>query len=344
MSRADRPKITRRQALRITAVSGASLAFGGGVVAGLWRRASLHRVSETAIQMGTVVTVTVVDPVRDAARALVRTAFGEMERLEGIFSRHRTDTPMARLNDSGSLRGTPSELLEVMHRATAYSDMSGGAFDVTMAPLLALYTTHLDATGQMPSAAEIDAALALVDYRRVRIDDDAVTFEDPRMSVTLDGIAKGYIVDRTVAKLVAGGAERVLVNAGGDMASGGSGSTDDPWTIGIQDPGDADVPLDVVRLDGNCIATSGDYMQAFTADRRHHHIIDPRTGRSPDHTSSVSVVTNSAMDADALSTTAMVLGASEGLALLDQLEDTEGVIVTKTGERLETAGLSRLTT
>lgn len=338
----DGRSVSRRQALRITAVTGASLALGGGLVTGLLRRAGLHRVSETRTQMGTVVIVTVVDPALEVARSMVRNAFGEMERLESLLSRHRTGTPMARLNADGKLREAPPELLEVMRRTRTYSSLTVGAFDVTVAPLLTLYASRFEAGGEPPSDNEIDAALELVDYRRVRIDEHAITFDDPRMSITLDGIAKGYIVDRTVRTLVTEGAERVLINAGGDMASGGRGSAEDPWTVAIQDPQDVNASLALVRLGGECIATSGDYMQAFTQDRRFHHIIDPRTGRSPDQVSAVTVVTASAMDADALSTAVMVLGPAEGLELMDRLDNTEGVMVTKANERLTTSGLGRL--
>ena len=342
MDRDDGRKVSRRQALRITAVTGASLALGGGLIATLLRRAGLHRVSETRVRMGTVVIVTVVDPVLEAARSMVRNAFDEMERLESLLSRHRPGTPLARLNAEGVVREAPGELIEVMRRAQTYSSLTGGAFDVTVAPLLTLYASRFEGGGGPPSGDEIDAARELVDYRRIRVDEDAITLEDPRMWVTLDGIAKGYIVDRTVRAMVTDGAERVLINAGGDMASGGPGSAEDPWTVAIQDPQDVSASLALVRLGGECIATSGDYMQAFTQDRRFHHIIDPRTGRSPDQASAVTVVTTSAMDADALSTAVMVLGPAEGLELMNGLDDTEGVIITKENERLTTVGLRRL--
>ena len=106
--------VSRRQALRITAVTGASLALGGGLVTGLLRRAGLHRVSDTRTQMGTVVIVTVVDPALEAARRMVRNAFSEMERLESLLSRHRTGTSVARLNADGMVRKPPQELIEVM--------------------------------------------------------------------------------------------------------------------------------------------------------------------------------------------------------------------------------------
>ena len=339
----DKPKVSRRQVLRITAVTGASLVMGTALVRSLIARAGLHRVGETRTQMGTLVEVTVVASDLEHARVMVQNAFGRMQRLEAIFSRHRADTPLSRLNENGVLESPPPELVEVMGRALTYSLMTDGAFDVTVAPLLELYAAHFVAGGRPPADSDIERILESVDYRRVKVNGDAINLEGLGTRVTLDGIAKGYIVDAAVHTLVDDGAERVLINAGGDMASGGSGSIESPWTVGVQDPTDSQGLLSRVRLGGECIATSGDYMQAFTRDRRFHHIIDPRTGYSPEKLSAVTIVTSNAMDADALSTGVMVLGPTEGFELMTRLDDTEGLIVTKEGDSMMTPGIKRLT-
>ena len=333
--------VDRRQALRITAVAGASIALGGGLVSELFRRAALHRVSESRTRLGTVVTITVVHPDAGAARHMVSTAFSELERLEALLSRHREGTAVHELNTTGELAPAPRELIDVLDKSTKVSEISNGAFDVTVAPLLDLYSSWFRREAGPPTSERVQDALELVDYRGVRVEDHRVTLADPRMSVTLDGIAKGYIVDRTVSVLESAGAERVLVNAGGDMATAGVGSVDDPWLVSVQDPADELGYVELVRLMGDSIATSGDYMRTFTEDRRFHHIVDPRTGLSPDHASSASVVARTAMEADALSTAALVLGPVQGPALLDRLSDVEGVIVTKNGEKISTKGMSR---
>ena len=332
--------IDRRQALRITAVAGLSVAFAGGLGAGVLRQLGLRRVRETRARMGTVVTLTVVSPDGDEGRAWIREAFAEMERLEGVLSRHRDDSALGRLNREGRLSAPPLELVRVLTRASEVSRLSNGAFDATVAPLLRLYERSFAETGRPPTDARIVDALALVDHRAVRVEDDGIAFERPGMAVTLDGIAKGHIVDRTIDVLVAHGAERVLVDAGGDMATAGAGSADEEWTVGIQDP-HADGVMGLVRLGGDCIATSGDYMRTFTEDRRFHHILDPRTGRSPEETSSVTVISGTAMEADALSTAVLVLGPVRGIALLEQMTGAEGMIVTKDGARLASSGLAR---
>lgn len=335
-SDARRPGLSRREALRLAAVAGIGLAVGGGVVADLVRHARLHRVGMTRTQLGTAVDITVMHPDADEARRMVEAAFAEIERLEAIFSRYRAGTAVARLNRDGRVTDAPSELVEVMIRALEYSRMTEGAFDVTVAPVLNLYVSRFADADVAPSDAEVAAALALVGWRGMRADGTTLAFERPGMAVTLDGIAKGYVVDRAVASLITEGADRVIVEAGGDMIC--AGAENDPWQVAIQDPHDVRAALGVLQLRGEALASSGDYMQAFTPDRRLHHIIDPRTGRSSEHASGTTVLARSTMDADALSTAIFVLGPEDGIALLDRLDGVEGMLVTKTGEQHASRG------
>jgi thiamine biosynthesis lipoprotein len=298
-------------------------------------------VREIRDQMGTLVTISAVHPDRDAARVMVTDTFDEIERLESLLSRHREGTPVWTLNAFGVLPAPPSEVLEVVRKGLEYSELTDGAFDVTVAPLLNLYSASFSETGVAPFSEDVGRALALVGYRHVRVSDREIAFGKAGMAVTLDGIAKGYIVDRAVEVLQERGAERVLVNAGGDMASAGESLGGEAWQIGLQDPRAANGSLGTVQLRGESVASSGDYVQYLTPDMGLHHILDPRTGLSPEHTSGVSVVASSAMIADALSTAALVLGPHEGMDLLDRLDGIEGMIVTKDQTILRSRGLSR---
>jgi thiamine biosynthesis lipoprotein len=333
---------TRRQALRFTAVAGLGLLFGGAVTAGLVRMSGLRRVRATRTQMGMRVTVTVIHPDEDLARSTVDSAFAEIDRLEGIFSRHIPGTPVDQLNRAGVVHSAPDELLTVLTTAHRFSELTGGAFDATVAPVLALYERELEASGGLPAPADIDRALALVDYRAVVIRDRTVQLEKPGMALTLDGIAKGFIVDRAAALLLAAGAERVMVEAGGDVASSGKpGDGFDGWQLAVRDPLEANGVLGVLTIDGEGVSTSGDYIHTFSDDREAHHIVDPRTGRSPVVLSSATIIAPTAMEADALSTGVMVLGPTDGVALLDRLDAVEGLIITKEGQISRSNGLDR---
>ena len=343
MSDASGRSLPRRQVLRITATVGASAILGGGLLRAALGRAGLHRVRQTRTQMGTLVTITAVHPDAEAAQMMVADTFDEIERLESLLSRHRVGTPVWSLNETGVVRAPPPEVLEVVQKGLDYSALTAGAFDITIAPLLNLYYSSFSETGVAPPREKVRRALALVGFRHVRVSDGEIAFEKAGMAVTLDGIAKGYIVDRAVEVLRKRGAARVLVNAGGDMASAGEALGGDAWRIGLQDPRVPDGSLGVVQLRGESVATSGDYMRYLTPDMSLHHILDPRTGSSPTHTSGVSVVAPSAMAADALSTASLVLGPREGMELLDRLEGIEGMIVTKDQVVLKSRGLGRFT-
>ena len=334
-------RIDRRQLLRITAVAGVSVVLGGGLICAVMQRARLKQVRETRSLMGTLVVITVVHPDRDAARRIIALTFDEMERLEDLLSRHREGTPIWDLNESGMVDSPPREVVEVFERALEYSTVTVGAFDITVAPLLDLYASSYSERGAPPSAPELSRALALVGSENVAVESGRIRLDKPGMAVTLDGIAKGYIVDRAVGVLSEQGAERVLVDAGGDMSSAGEGLLGGGWRIAIQDPRARDRRLGVLELQGESVATSGDYMQYFTEDMSTHHIVDPRTGASPEHSSAVTIVTSSAMKADALATAVLVLGPEEGLTLMDRLEDVEGMIVTKEQEVIVSKGLDR---
>lgn len=328
--------LSRREALRITAVAGLGLALGGGLTRELLRAAGLRRVRSTRVALGTRVTLTAIHPDSDAARLMVDTAFHEIERLEGILSRHRAETPLSRLNRTGVLETPPAELVEVLERALQVASLTEGAFDPTVAPLLELHAKRFTATGGPPSAAEVATTLSRVGYRSLQVQPHRIAFQRPDMGVTLDGIAKGFVVDRTVERLRRFGAEHVLVEAGGDLAATGTPAGADGWEVAVQDPRDAQGRLELLRISGKGVATSGDYVQAFSRDRRHHPILDPRTGWSPEEVSAATVVAPSAMDADALSTAAMVLGPQDTAALLDTMEGVEALLVTKEGITLRT--------
>jgi thiamine biosynthesis lipoprotein len=159
-------------------------------------------------------------------------------------------------------------------------------------------------------------------------------------ALDLGGIAKGFAVDRAAGALRAAGADNFVVNAGGDLRVSGT-KNGKPWRIGIQDPRAPDRLLRVVTPREGAFVTSGDYERYFLWEgERYHHILDPRTGRPARGCRSVTVWTRHGIDADALATAAFVLGPAEGLALLERLEEVEGLVVDDAGGELATSGFA----
>ena len=180
--------------------------------------------------------------------------------------------------------------------------------------------------------------MSRVGYRHVAADAARIAFERPGMALSLDGIAKGYILDRVVEQATAAGAAGVLADGGGDIAAGEGEVAGTGWPVGVEHPREPGTVLGTIEVRHQGVATSGDYMRAYTADLRHHHIVDPRTGSSPGHASAATVVARSAMDADALATAAMVLGPVHGIELLERVDGAEGLIVTKDLDLVRSAG------
>jgi thiamine biosynthesis lipoprotein len=177
-----------------------------------------------------------------------------------------------------------------------------------------------------------------VDYRHIDCDTRKISFHQSGMSITLDGIAKGYIIDEAVAVLKEYGFYNVMVEAGGDLIGLGEKAPRTPWKIGLQSPrsGIGDF-LAIFNLQDQALATSGDYMQPFTPDFSNHHILDPSSGVSSRELASASVFAPSAALADGLATALMVMGTS-GLQVLEYLPGCQAYLVTKDMQVLTTPG------
>lgn len=332
-------KVTRRDFLRTCGVMGFGLAAVVSLPAGAAANICLGRagiaVTRTLPLMGTFVTITAVHESVDLGEEAVGKAFQEMERLMRVFDRHRGDSAVSVLNCDGRLSGSPPELGEVLERAKSIHELSGGAFDPTVAPLLDVLRGRADEGLSLDIApGEIADLLALVDATKVGVQDDRITLLRQGMALTFDGIAKGYIVDRASSVLSASGVYDHLVNAGGDIRVSGKKRPGQQWTVAVEDPDKGGRYPDVISLRNGAIATSGSYEASFDRRRFHHHVVTPGTGRSPQSVVSVSILAPTAMEADALATAVMVMEPRAGLALVDSLPGREGFIITAAGAQM----------
>ena len=331
----------RRKALKIGGISAMTAIGSIGVMRSVLAELDFDLVKETRTKMGTLVTISVVHRDVSIARTIIDEAFVEIDRLEALFSRYREGTPLWVLNREGILENPPSEMLEVLTHALEIDTLTDGAFDVTVAPLVDLYSNSFEEMGELPSEVQIENALSLVGSQGINFDRDKIVFERDGMSLSFDGIAKGYIVDQAVKIIKKEGVRGGLIDAGGDMRATGEDLLGESWRLAIQHPRNPGSYLCLIDLSDGAVATSGDYMQYLTEDLIVHHIVDPRLGTSPDHTSSVSVIASTAAEADALSTATLVLGPEKGIRLLNELPGVEGILVTKDQEVIKTEEFSR---
>ena len=171
---------------------------------------------------------------------------------------------------------------------------------------------------------------------------DRIRLLSPVRAVTLNGIAQGFAADRAVTALRQHGIEHALVNLG-EVGCLGRKPSDEDWTVGVQHPRVAEAYVSLAALNGRSLATSGDYETKFTDDFAKHHIFDPRSGQSPTELASASIAAPTALQADALSTTAMVLGPERTLALIESLPNVDALLVLKNGRSLRTPGFIEVT-
>jgi FAD:protein FMN transferase len=268
--------------------------------------------------MGTVISITVVGEAESKAVAAMDAALDEMERLEAVLSEWRPDSEISRINAAAGVRkvAVGDDTLAVVRAGLEVSRWSRGAFDISWAALRGMYLFK-PGEERIPEEAEIRARLPLVDYRKIKLDERNKTVFLARkgMAIGTGGIAKGYALDRAGQTLEAAGIANYMLFGGGQVQV--SGQRDGrPWRVGVQHPRQNDY-FGFVQATSGSISTSGDYEHAFIKDgRRWHHIVDTSTGLPADRTSSVTIIAESGLYADAISTAVFVLGAERALPLL----------------------------
>ena len=259
----------------------------------------------------------------------IEAGFDAIERVEQALSLYREDSDLSRLNREGVIKAPHPDLVTVLQHAAHTSQLTQGAFDVTVQPLWRLFSMARS-DRRMPSEEEVTLARTSVDWTAVEIDPSQVRLRKPGMAITLNGIAQGFAVDRVMQVLRAHGIEHALVDTGEFGAIDGN-SNSQPWSVGIQHPRDAVALASRIALKNRCLATSGDYATSFSTDRRHHHIFDPHTGYSPSEIASASVLAATAIQADALSTALLVLGLERGMELIEGIADVDAFLIDKQG-------------
>ena len=290
----------------------------------------IQEYSETRLLMGTTVSVTFFDTDQEHASRAMDHAFAAMEAVGVDMDKHTNDSELSRLNRLGSMDVSPELLLNIK-KALYYSNISDGAFDITIEPVLRMWD-RVKETQKMPTPEEINDSLQHVGWWKVNISENTVTLQDG-MAIDLGGIAKGYAVDKGIESLQKDGINDAIINAGGNMRTMGS-KLGEPWTIALQNPRNSSDYITLIEVYNASISTSGDYERYFFLNQtKVIHIADPRTGMSAQGVISVTIVTSrGSLDSDALSTAVFVLGEEKGMQLIDSLDDVSGLIITQDRE------------
>lgn len=282
--------------------------------------------SETRFLLDTVCTVTA-----DCGDDIINGAFSLCENLERTLSKTLKDSDVYKLNNTEGFVSVSEDTLKTVERALYYGELSGGRFDITIAPVSALW----DFKNQVvPSKDEIAEALQSVDYHSVEIKNGEISLNGSK--IDLGGIAKGYIADKAAEHLKEKGVKKALVNFGGNIRTVGR------YNIGIKKPFDDSV-IASIELSDKCAVTSGIYERYIQKDGKiYHHILDPKTGYGVENElAAVTVIGEGALDCDALSTVCMLSGTEDGLEIINNTAGTEAVFIDRENNITLSSGLYR---
>lgn len=265
------------------------------------------------------------------AQQLLQLGIDEIKRIEDLFSEFRPDTDTAKINKSAGAYpvSTHPEVLALIERSLAISNLTQGAFDISMGPLKKIYKFKNEQF-TFPDQTAIEEALALVGHHKISINrnDGNVFLPYAGMAISFAAIGKGYAADCVKRIWLQEGVTSGVISASGDLTTIGKKKDGSNWTIGIANPDNRHEMLFYIPVNNASVATSGDYEQYFIhGGIRYSHNINPITGKPVSGIKSVSIFSPAAELSDALATAVYIMGIDSGLHLINQLPDTHCIII-----------------
>jgi thiamine biosynthesis lipoprotein len=293
------------------------------------------------VAMNTVCVITLFERRHDD---VYRKVFNRIHEIENLMSTTIPSSDVSRVNAAAGIEPIQvhHDTFKVIKRAVYFAELSGGAFDPTVGPLVSLWGIGSESQ-RVPSQDEIDNVLLLVNWNNIELDTRAYTVFLKRHGMALDlgAIAKGYAADEAAAVIKAAGIRRAIVDLGGNIVIVGEKKDKSPWRVGIQSPGEIRGSfIGILQVTAKTIVTSGVYERYFIEDGVHyHHLFDPFSGYPVQNDLlSVAIITDISMDADALSTAVFVLGYENGMKLINTLQGVDAVFIFEDKNIRTTAG------
>ena len=293
--------------------------------------------------LGTIVEIRLYD---HQSEELIDTAFNKLRELEAILSINKANTLIDAINENAGI--APVEVDEntfnLIQKGLHYSEMTSGAFDISIGPLVKLWNIGFT-SAKVPSEAEILKRLPLVDYHLVTLDEEAhsVYLEKEGMLLDLGGIGKGYAADEIATLLRDAGVEHALLDLGGNIYALGDKPNGKLWTISIQDPfNPRGNSIGTLCIANQSTVTSGIYERYITSEdgTTYHHILNPESGYPfTNELASVTIVSTSSTDGDALSTATFALGLEKGINFIETLEGIDAIFITTDKQVYTTSGV-----
>lgn len=293
-------------------------------------------ITATAFKLNTVVKVTIYD---SQDEKILQDALALCDKYEKIFSRTRTDSEIYLLNE-GKLPQEDGyyilseECAELIGKGLYYSELSGGAFDITIEPLSSLWD-FTSGEKQIPDPQTLVEAQKHVGYEKVELKGNKIRFQEDGMGLELGAIAKGYIADKIKEFLISEGIESAVIDLGGNVLCIGTRPDGEAFRVGIQKPfADRNETVATAGIRDRSVVSSGIYERYFEKDGTlYHHILNPKSGYPYENgLTAVTILSDESVDGDGLSTVCFALGLEKGMELINSLPDTQAVFITEDGE------------
>ncbi|MFZ7131407.1 MAG: FAD:protein FMN transferase [Eubacteriales bacterium] len=301
-------------------------------------------VSESNFYLDTIVNIKIYNPT-DKTEEIFDKVFNRIEVLEKTLSVHIKGSDLYHIKENAGIKPVKvsEETFFVIEKSIHYAEISQGCFDITTGPLIDLWNIN-PPEGHVPTQEELKDVSNIIDYKKIVLDKDNLTIflEDKGMIANLGAIAKGYIADEVKKVLIENEVERAIINLGGNVLLVGDRSDGSDYSIGVQDPlSDRGAYLGLIKSKHNSLVSSGDYERYFIKDgKKYHHILNPFTGYPADNElMQVTIISHNSIDADALSTTTFLLGLDKGINLIEEMDNIEGVFITKDHKIYLTSGI-----
>lgn len=281
----------------------------------------------------TVISVQILDPAKEE---VLKGCEKLCRKYDTMFSMTNEESDIYKINHAkGAAVEVSQDTITLIKKGIYYSEMTDGAFDITIGAVSQLWDFHAE-DPKVPSSKARASARSHVNYKNIILKDNTVMLTDPKAAIDVGAIAKGYIADRVKEYLEEEGVDHAIINLGGNVQTIGTKADGTDFNIAIQKPfAESGEAIASVKVHDQSVVTTGVYQRYFKTEDGtiYHHVLDPSTGAPcKNNLYSVTIITNSSLTADAMSTVCFLLGYKEGMKLVDQLNNVDAVFITDDGK------------
>jgi len=305
----------RRRFIKIIGLSGIG-AVTGGVLVNMQDK-PLHKVNWQGIALGAPSNITLFHHDKKEAQKILNKSIKQISKLENLFSLYKSDSQLSILNREGFYDNPDKEMIKLFNLSMQYSALTEGAFDITVQPLWQLYNKSFSKDKMPPKEKDINKILDLINWKSIEISENKINYSNKGMSVTLNGIAQGYITDKVTETLINYGVNNTLIQLG-EYRAIGKHPDNRKWKLLLSNP-EHSASIGEIEFENSAVATSAGKGTTFDQNGMHHHIFNPKDGLSSNNILQATVTSKSATEADALATSFLVMNKDKSSQLAQKL-------------------------